>query len=209
MKALAAFDWRALLERLPVDTSGLERLRDEWQGNPRLRRGLLAIWALFLLYLVLVLSDHAAERRSDLVQVKTRLDRLEAIHEQQYWLERAERSRVALADLEASFPVVASSGRAEAQVRSALQEHINASGDRRKLRLGMKTAEPLDGGKLWQVSGTVRGVLKGNDVREFLANMEPTVTHGRIQRLTLVRGLTAKKVRLEAEIEYFFRAEDG
>jgi hypothetical protein len=192
-------------ERLPVHLEWLSQLRAEWEGNSRLRRGLLAIWGLLLLYLVLVLSDATADRRGELIQLKTRLDRLEAIHAQRYWLERAQRSEAALADLQASFPLTPSSGRADAEIKSLLEAAVRESGSR-KLRIAMTPTVAIQDGELWQVTGSVRGVVDGQTARDFVANLETRANHVRFRRLKLVRGLTADKVRVEVEVEAFYRA---
>ena len=139
----------SLSERLPLDLEWLSQLREEWEGNPRLRRGLLAIWGLLLLYLVLVLSDAAADRRDELSQLIARLDRLEAIHAQQYWLDRAQRSEAALAELQAGFPLTPSSGRADAEIKSLLEAAVRESGSS-KLRIRMTPTEAIQDGQLWQ-----------------------------------------------------------
>ncbi len=198
--------FEALASRLPLHE--LRQLQAEWESNRRLRIGLLAIWGLLLLYLLLVLSDAAAAARSDLVEVDKRRDRLQAIQAQQYWLERADRSQAALRELQVTFPVVATSGRAGAQVRSLLQQTIQEAGAR-KLRLDVQEPRPLRDGELWQVSATVQGVVEGVIARDFLADLETRANYGRIERLKMVRGLTAEKVRVEVEMQYLFRTESG
>ncbi len=192
-----------ILERLPLDE--LQQARDEWDSNQRLRLGLLAIWALFLLYLALVLSDEATAARGELSEMNQRLERLQSIHAQQYWLERAEQGEAALAELQSSFPEVSSSGRAEAQVRSMVEAAIKRTGNR-KLRLNMQDARPLRDGQMWQVNAAVSGVVPGEVARDLLVDLETGAQHGRVQRLNLIRGNTAKKVRIDVELEYLFRA---
>jgi hypothetical protein len=191
-------------ERLPLDLEWFSQVRSEWEGNPRLRRGLLAIWLLLLLYIVLVLSDVAADRRGELIQLKTRLDRLEAIHAQQYWLDRAQRSEEALAELQASFPQTPSSGRAEAEIKSLLEDAVREAGSR-KLRISMTPSVPIRDGQLLQVNGSVRGVVDGQTARDFVADLETRAHHVRFRRLKLVRGLSAAKVRVEVEVDAFYR----
>jgi hypothetical protein len=194
----------AWLDRLPLNLDGFRQVRSEWDANPRLRRGLLAIWGLLLLYLALVLSDLAGERRDDLLQLRKRLDRLEAIESQQYWLDRAQRSEAALAELRASFPATPSSGRAEAEVKSMLEAAVREA-DRRKLRLSMLPAEPIQDGELWVVAGSVMGVVDGQTARDFVAALETRANFLRFRRLKLLRGKTPKKVRVEVEVEAFYK----
>ncbi|MEP5766270.1 MAG: hypothetical protein ABJ308_16850 [Halieaceae bacterium] len=194
----------AVMQRLPVNLDWVGLLRGEWRGNPRLRRGLLAIWGLLLLYFVLLLSDTAAESRQELATAQQRLQRLLAIDAQQYWLQRATDSQQALEQIRASFPEVSSSGRAEAELRSMMEQVIAEVGHR-KLRLTMLPAESVNDGDLWRVVGSVNGVADGDTVGDFVSALETRENYARFRRLKLVRGLTAKKVRIDVEVEAFFR----
>jgi hypothetical protein len=136
--------------------------------------------------------------------VNDRLSRLEAINAQQFWLERAVEARGVLRELQDSFPVVPSSGRAEAELRALLENAVDAAGNRR-LRLSMQPAELVNDDALWRVVGVVGGVVDGETARDFIADLETKVNYARFARLRLVRGNTPDKVRVDVEMEAFFR----
>ena len=58
---------------------------------------------------------------------------------------------------------------------------------------------------LWVVTGSVMGVVDGQTARDFVAALETRANFLRFRRLKLLRGKTPKKVRVEVEVEAFYK----
>jgi hypothetical protein len=183
-------------------------LASEWQGNPRLRQGGVAICGILFLYVVLVLSDAASEQVRVMQDLQVRYDRVAGLNEQQFWLDRAIEGEAQLAELQASFPAANSTGRAEAEVRGILSEAVKRA-ENPRLTLKINAAEQVGDSNMWKVTANISGLANGDQVRSLLKDVESGTSYMRISGLRLVRGKNAVRIRLEMDIAAYFQRSAG
>lgn len=187
--------------------ASLEPLQQEWNANQRLRLGLVAICGILMLYLLLVLVDAVADSSREHEELLERYQRLATLYSQDEWIDRADQAAVMLRTMEGRFPVAATSGRAEADVRELLNGAVQRAGASR-LSLLFNPGEPVPNSDLWKVSATINGIANGDQLRALLNDIEAAPGHVRLKGLRLVRGKNAVRIRANLDVEVFFRRGD-
>src|SRR5690606_38159357 len=95
----------------------LRQLREQWQGNPRLRWGVAAIAAILGFYLILVAWDWRQALHAEYQARTLQLYKVQALAGQEAWLQRAQEAQALDAAMQAEIPVASSVGLAQAEVQ--------------------------------------------------------------------------------------------
>ncbi len=181
---------------LPVRT---RKIREEWNGNPRLRWGAGIAIAIGFFYLCLVLADWRRDLHDQYQQRTLQLYKMTELAGQEQWLGRAQSAQALEKALQAEVPNAATIGLAQAEVQTFVRQLINAFG--RKLGSDVRPPAEVAGQPgLWRIPVTLRGVVSQPQMLEMLRRVEDSDRLMVIDEFsfTFVRGVPNMSMTLVA-----------
>ena len=188
---------------LPVRT---RKIREEWNGNPRLRWGAGIAIAIGFFYLCLVLADWRRDLHDQYQQRTLQLYKMTELAGQEQWLGRAQSAQALEKALQAEVPNAATIGLAQAEVQTFVRQLINAFG--RKLGSDVRPPAEVAGQPgLWRIPVTLRGVVSQPQMLEMLRRVEDSDRLMVVDELsfTFVRGVPSMSMTLVA----YYRVGSG
>ena len=188
---------------LPART---RKIREEWNGNPRLRWGAGIAIAIGFLYLCLVLADWRRDLHDQYQQRTLQLYKMTALAGQEQWLARAQSAQAVQKALQAEVPNAATIGLAQAEVQTFVRQLINAFG--RKLGSDARPPAEVAGQPgLWRIPVTLRGMVSQPQMLEILRRVEDSDRLMVIDEFsfTFVRGVPNMSMTLVA----YYRVGSG
>ena len=151
--------------------ASLQKMREEWRGNPRLRWGAVVALAIAFVYLCLVLADWRRDLHEQYQQRTLQFYKMTALAGQEHWLVRAQSAQSVEKALQSEIPTAATIGLAQAEVQTMVRGLINAFG--RKLGSDARPPVAVPGQPgLWRIPVTLRGVLSQPQMLEILRKLE-------------------------------------
>ena len=96
----------------------MQKMREEWSSNPRLRWGAVIALAIGFLYLCLVLVDWRRDLHHEYQQRTLQLYKMTALAGQEQWLLRAQAAQAVEKAVQAEIPNAATIGLAQAEVQT-------------------------------------------------------------------------------------------
>ena len=181
---------------LPVRT---RKIREEWNGNPRLRWGAGIAIAIGFFYLCLVLADWRRDLHDQYQQRTLQLYKMTELAGQEQWLGRAQSAQALEKALQAEVPNAATIGLAQAEVQTFVRQLINAFG--RKLGSDVRPPAEVAGQPgLWRIPVTLRGMVSQPQMLEMLRRVEDSDRLMVIDEFsfTFVRGVPNMSMTLVA-----------
>ena len=149
----------------------MQKMREEWSSNPRLRWGAVIALAIGFLYLCLVLVDWRRDLHEEYQQRTLQLYKMTALAGQEQWLLRAQAAQAVEKAVQAEIPNAATIGLAQAEVQTFVRQLINAYG--RKLGSDARPPAEVTGQPgLWRIPVTLRGVVSQPQMMEILRRVE-------------------------------------
>ena len=149
----------------------MQKMREEWSSNPRLRWGAVIALAIGFLYLCLVLVDWRHDLHHEYQQRTLQLYKMTALAGQEQWLLRAQAAQAVEKAVQAEIPNAATIGLAQAEVQTFVRQLINAYG--RKLGSDARPPAEVTGQPgLWRIPVTLRGVVSQPQMMEILRRVE-------------------------------------
>ena len=149
----------------------MQKMREEWSSNPRLRWGAVIALAIGFLYLCLVLVDWRRDLHHEYQQRTLQLYKMTALAGQEQWLLRAQAAQAVEKAVQAEIPNAATIGLAQAEVQTFVRQLINAYG--RKLGSDARPPAEVTGQpSLWRIPVTLRGVVSQPQMMEILRRVE-------------------------------------
>lgn len=122
----------------------LATARDQFEANPRLRLGVLAIPLILLLYLNLILADARGEQQAAITELQKQLVETTQLAAQHEWLARLEQMRAALDEqAERHFGNAESEAFARADIQAGAQALLAAQ-NLKQIRIEVSTAGKTD-----------------------------------------------------------------
>ncbi|WP_374606266.1 GspMb/PilO family protein [Thermomonas sp.] len=188
---------------LPVRT---RKIREEWNGNPRLRWGAGIAIAIGFFYLCLVLADWRRDLHDQYQQRTLQLYKMTELAGQEQWLGRAQSAQALEKALQAEVPNAATIGLAQAEVQTFVRQLINAFG--RKLGSDVRPPAEVAGQPgLWRIPVTLRGVVSQPQMLEMLRRVEDSDRLMVVDEFsfTFVRGVPSMSMTLVA----YYRVGSG
>lgn len=184
----------------------LRGMRQEWQGNPRLRLGVLVVVAISVLYGCLVLNDWRHALHAQYQQRTLQLYKMSALAGQEHWLSRAQSAKDVERALQAEIPNATTIGLAQAEVQTMVRQLIDAFGRKMTTESRPPVAVPGQPG-LWRVPVTLRGALSSTQLLEMLRRLEDADRLVVIDesQITFPQGVPTVSLTLSA----FYRVGDG
>ena len=149
----------------------LRGMRQEWQGNPRLRLGVLVVVAISVLFACLTLNDWRHALHAQYQQRTLQLYKMSALAGQEHWLSRAQSAKDVEKALQAEIPNATTIGLAQAEVQTMVRQLIDAFGRKMTTESRPPVAVPGQPG-LWRVPVTLRGALSSTQLLEMLRRLE-------------------------------------
>jgi hypothetical protein len=146
------------------------QIQSELAANARLRVGVLAIAAIVLLYGWLLLLDWRDAAASEYAAQRQRLEKIQALAGQDYWLARATEAAELRAALEAQLPEADTLGLAQASVQSWARDLAAVHGD--QVRIRGETPVKVPGQALWRIPVTISGSLPAGSVLQLIQRIE-------------------------------------
>lgn len=153
------------------ESARMRQMRDEWNGNPRLRWGAAAIAAILLVYVLLVLADWRRDLHAQYQQRTLQLYKMAALAGQEQWSVRAETARSLQKSLQAEIPRATTIGLAQAEAQAAIRQILNAFGPKLASESRPAVEVRTDPG-VWRVPVTIRGMLTQPQLMEVLRRIE-------------------------------------
>ena len=149
----------------------MQKMREEWSSNPRLRWGAVIALAIGFLYLCLVLVDWRRDLHHEYQQRTLQLYKMTALAGQEQWLLRAQAAQSVEKALQAEVPDAATIGLAQAEVQTFVRQLINAFG--RRLSSDARPPSEVTGQPgLWRIPVTLRGLVGQQQMLEILRRVE-------------------------------------
>lgn len=186
-----------------LDAPALRGLRAEWQGNQRLRWGVLAIALILAAYLFLVLVDWKASLQAQYLQRAEYLYKVRTLSGQGVWVERAQAARRMHDALLAQVPTVATVGLAQASVQSWARELVAATGG--EVRVEARAPQAVDGQPgIWRVPIVLSGSLAPSQVVQLMQRIDRQSTLTVVEQANM---LNRENRTFSLTIVSFFRIE--
>lgn len=184
----------------------LRGMRQEWQGNPRLRLGVLVVVAISVLFACLTLNDWRHALHAQYQQRTLQLYKMSALAGQEHWLSRAQSAKDVEKALQAEIPNATTIGLAQAEVQTMVRQLIDAFGRKMTTESRPPVAVPGQPG-LWRVPVTLRGALSSTQLLEMLRRLEDADRLVVIDesQITFPQGVPTVSLTLSA----FYRVGDG
>lgn len=149
----------------------LERGRQEWASNPRLRLGTWLIAGILGFYLLLVLRDWQQALQQRHVERSEYLQKMRSLAGQDEWIERAETAARIRKALEAEIPDAATLGLAQAGVQTWVRDMSAVYGT--ALRVQTEGGEAVPGRPdLWRVPVVLSGSMDPQKVTQLIQQIE-------------------------------------
>lgn len=186
---------------MATGNSRLAGIRGEWQANPRLRWGVLAIGVIAWVYAVLLLNDLRLKLHEDYRQQTLRLYKVAALAGKDEWIGRAQDAKALRRALDSQVPGASSTGMAQADAQGWVKALVNATGP--KLTTEGRDATRVDPASgLWKVPMTLRGTTEPGPLLEMLRQIESS------ERLVVVESLeinNRQRMNLQITIAPYYR----
>ena len=184
----------------------LRGMRQEWQGNPRLRLGVLVVVAISVLFACLTLNDWRHALHAQYQQRTLQLYKMSALAGQEHWLSRAQSAKDVEKALQAEIPNATTIGLAQAEVQTMVRQLIDAFGRKMTTESRPPVAVPGQPG-LWRVPVTLRGALSSTQLLEMLRRLEDADRLVVIDesQITFTQGVPTVSLTLSA----FYRVGGG
>lgn len=164
----------------------LHSIRQQWQGNPRLRYALVSIPLIALLHLNLVLHDARSEQHQENRELQNALQDARQLAKQDHWLDYLQAAREHLDQQASQYFANAES---EAYARADIQAAIQALLDQHRLeqiRIEVSSAgTPTPATGLVALQIQLSGNAKGKQLYSLLAAMESANPRFRIDSLNI------------------------
>ena len=145
--------------------------REEWNANPRLRWGGLAILVIAFFSLCLLMADWRESLQETYRQRSLQLYKVAALSGQDQWLLRAEGVKTVQKALQAEIPGATSIGLAQAEAQATVRQILNAFGP--KLSADPRPPAQVPGQPgLWRLPVTIRGAISQPQLASILWRIE-------------------------------------
>jgi hypothetical protein len=145
--------------------------RREWNSNPRLRWGGLAILVIVFAYACLLLLDWRAALQEQYRQRSLQLYKMAALSGQNQWLLRAESAKTVQKALRAEIPDASSIGLAQAEAQTTVRQILNAFGP--KLSADPRPPAQVRGQPgVWRFPIAIRGPVSQPQLASILWRIE-------------------------------------
>lgn len=177
----------------------IDRLRDDWQRNPRLRLGVGLVLAILLLWALLAADDALRAQREDLTRLRVERDRLQQLQKEVHWPEQRDALRLLDAHWRGRSWTAATEGRMQAQFQDWLRAQLQASGVKpRELNVAVVT----DAGPLRRMRARASGEANPLTVHELLLRLSDAPGLTRVTRLVVRNTPPQPTIELELEAIY-------
>ena len=191
-----------MMQRQPEGLS-FQRLRDEWQGNMRLRIASGVAALIMGVYLMLVLVDWRRSLHAEYQRESLRLYKTAALAGQASWLARAQQARDLRKALEAQIPSTRTVGLAQAEAQGWVQQLLRAFG--RDLTSQARAPVVLDAAAgIWKIPISVRGSTTPGQYVEMLRRIEG---NDRLMVIEQVSIDNQRKPLIEMTISAYYRVQ--
>lgn len=155
--------------RLPAQ---FQPLLAEWRANPRLQVAGWLILGILLLYFALVFSDLQDEMASEYRAAQQRLQKMQSLSGQSFWLQRARDAHTTRLALEAGLEQADTLGLAQASMQTWLQQILSGYGGAVRISPGTPSRVKASQDSLWRIPMTIAGTLPPRDVLTILQQLE-------------------------------------
>ena len=149
----------------------INRARQDFSQNPRLRIGVVVIAAILALYAFLVLRDWRADLHDNYVERRQDLRKINALAGQNVWQTRAEAMSRLRKSLEAEIPAATSQGLAQAGAQTWLRDltAVNAGA----VQVQAQPPQAVEGqAGLWRIPIVISGALPPMAVLNIIQQVE-------------------------------------
>ena len=181
-----------------------QQARAEWNANPRLRWGALAIAVILFLYLCMLLVEWRADLQQRYQQRSLQLYKVAALTGQDQWLLRAESASTVQKALQAEIPRASSIGLAQAEVQTTIRQLLTAFGP--KLSTDARPPAQVTGQPgVWRLPVTIRGVLTQAQLTSILNRVESSDRLVVIDELTI--GFVERMPNITMTITAYYRVD--
>lgn len=150
----------------------INRARQDFSQNPRLRIGVVVIAAILALYAFLVLRDWRTDLHDNYVERRQHLRKINALAGQNAWPARAEAMSRLRKSLEAQIPAATSQGLAQAGAQTWLRDltAVYAAG---AVQVQAKPPQAVEGqAGLWRIPIVISGALPPTAVLNIIQQVE-------------------------------------
>lgn len=173
---------------------GLQQLRDQWRNTPRLRHGVMVIVAILGLQGLFMLSDQVHKRVATHTADMEMLARLEGLHKEAWWPERAAKMQEMLEAVTERIPEVAGKGMAQAESQAWLTR-LAADQALAEPRVKVEDTVDVDGyPDMWQVISRLEGKLPAHGHEAFLRALAEALPWVQTERIEIAEGSTPRVV---------------
>ncbi|MCG8277904.1 hypothetical protein [Stenotrophomonas sp. NLF4-10] len=177
-----------------ADLRGLQQLRSQWQATPRLRYGVMVIAAILGLQVLFMLSDLVHARVAAHAADMEMLARLEGLHGETWWPERAGKTQEMLEAITDRIPEVAGKGMAQAESQAWLTR-LAADQALAEPRVKVEDTVEVDGyPDMWQVISRLEGKLPGYGHEAFMRAVAEALPWVQVERMEIAEGSTPRVV---------------
>ena len=188
--------------------SSLQQLVVQWQQTPRLRFGVLIVCGTMALYLVLVLADYRDQSLTDARSELVRLNKVQGLSKQDYWLERAEQARAIRIRFESQLWKAESRGLAQASLQTWFTRSLGSL-KLSALVLDTELAADVPGSPgLWQVTADLKGAISRAQLVNLLKLLEANERLITVEHLKLVVARKGLNMHLQLRA-WFLGADEG
>ena len=150
----------------------LTHIKQEWQGNQRLRFGGWLIFAILLIYCLVLLSDKVKSVEGESRDFYSRLEKLQVLTRQSEWPARAQAARSVRVQMESRLFTAESRGLAQANIQTWLDGWVKKI-QLAKVRVQVEQARSVSGHQgVLQVTATVDGRFERDKVVELIKSIE-------------------------------------
>lgn len=162
----------------------LKRWRAEWSTNRRLRIGTIVIAGILALYAALVLNDWRRALAEDYRERSLQLYKVAALAGQTQWPVRAQDAANIRRALQARIPAASSTGLAQAEMQSWMNQLLRGFGQRLTTESEPPTrvAASKD---IWKIPMAVRGPLSAAQLVEMLNKIEGAERMFVVEQITI------------------------
>lgn len=176
------------------DPRRLQQLRSEWRSNPRLRYGAMVIVAILGMQGLFMLSDQVHKRMEIHAGDMEMLARLEGVHKETWWPERAAKTTELLDAVTGGIPEVAGKGMAQAESQAWLT-HLATEQQIGESRVKVEDTVDVDGyPDMWQVISRLEGTLPNRGHEAFMRALAGALPWVQVERIEVGEGETPRVV---------------
>ena len=179
----------------------LNRLREEWQTNPRLRLGAWVILGILVFWIVAGLSDLKASAAAAYGDETARLAKIQALSGQTVWLQRAEQAKRLREVLETEIPAARTAGLAQAAFQTQLAQLTASVGGSVRVQVSPANSDTKAEG-IWRVPASIDGELSLAQIQQIVYGLETQPNLITIEALSITNR---DKVRFTATVQAYYR----